>query len=530
MKRKMRVSLKVKILGLVILLIAFIIGSLSLMFIYMKYRDDIVKVEELSLQTAKTLSYTPSLHDYYNTNSNHEELGVLINQITTQIEPITVFIQNRDGSIFASTDGNKLYGKLKSEDANKALTFGSYYVIRTTESNKEVLKAIAPISIDYGNYNKVEGAVVVLYDLSTLDKEIWNDVKKILKVSILILIMGVIGSYMLASSIRKDTLNLEPYEIAAMFRERNAILQSVKEGILAIDEQGAITMMNASARYLLDVEEHSEGKLVSNVFKSEELLSILKNSEKQMNVEIQSNEKTMIINTQPIIEGDRNIGIVASFRDRTEVKHMVDALSEVKQYSDDLRAQSHEFTNKLYAILGLLQLDKKEQAIEYIKSETHIYTIEEDLIFTKINDERVQAILLGKIAQASEKKIDFAIESESSLAHIPQEITLSSLIIILGNLINNAFEAVKDTQEKKVSFFVTDIGNEIIFEVSDSGPGINKDIEHQLFQRGLSSKGKNRGYGLFNVKIEVESLNGIIEYSSEASKGTVFTVYLPKVS
>lgn len=531
MKKFLTVSLKIKILGLVILLIVFIIGSLSSLYIYMKLNDDIEKAEELTLQTAKTLSYMPSLHDYYESNNNKtKKLEILMDQIKNQGGPMTVFFQNRDGSIFASTDHTHLYNNLKVEDTYKALTFGSYSVIRTTESNQKVLKAVVPIIIDYGNYKKIDGAVVVLYDLSTLYDAVWDDVKKVLKASIFILIIGVFGSYLLANSIRKDTLNLEPHEIAAMFRERSAILQSVKEGILAVDENGFITMMNASAHYLLEVDEQAEGKRLSDVIKENELLEILSGNEKQINIEIQYNEKIIIINTQPIIEEGKRIGIVASFRDRTEIKHMVDALSEVKQYSDDLRAQSHEFTNKLYAILGLLQLGKNNKAIEYIKSETHVHTIEEDLILTKIHDERVQAILLGKIAQASEKKIDFVIDEESSLTYIPQEVTLSSLIIILGNLINNAFEAVKDSTEKKVSFFVTDIGNEIIFEVSDSGPGINKEMEHQLFQKGLSSKGENRGYGLFNVKIEVESLKGIIEYSSDVGKGTVFTVYLPKVS
>ncbi|WHY72369.1 sensor histidine kinase [Fictibacillus enclensis] len=530
MRKLLAVSLKVKILTLIILLIVFIVISLSSMFILMKRKDDIAKAEQLSLQTVKTLSYMPVLHDYFRSGQKTLNLGMLIEQIQREPEPITVFFQNRNGATFASTDGLQVYKDIKAKDNDKALTFGSSYVLKTTEDRKEVLKAVAPIVVSYGKYKKIEGAVVVLYDVDTLYASIWEDIKKIFTASIIILLIGVIASYLLTKSIRKDTLNLEPSEIAALFRERGAILQSVKEGILAVDEEGSITMMNSSAHDLLDIDDHSEGKQVSDVIQSSEMLELLGSNEKQTNVEIQYQEKMMIINTQPIIEDGKKIGTVASFRDRTEFKHMIEALSEVKEYSDDLRAQSHEFTNKLYAILGLLQLDKKEKAIEFIKSETHIQTVEEDLLFTKINDERLQAILLGKIAQASEKKIDFVIDKESSLAYLPEEINLSSLIIILGNLINNAFDAVKHTKEKKVSFFVTDIGNEIIFEVQDSGTGIQKEMEHQLFQKGLSSKGKNRGYGLFNVEIEVGSLGGAIEYSSGSGEGTVFTVYLPKAS
>lgn len=522
------VSLKVKILGLVILLITFIITLLTLVYIYIQFNDDLVSAEELSLQTAKTLSYMPTLHDHYKLNSKTENFKVFINQIKNEVEPMSFFFQNRDGSVIVGSEDTYEYRSFNIEDSSNALIFGSYYVVRTKENNKNVLKAVAPIKVDYGDYYKVEGAVVVLYDLAILYADIWGTVQKVLILSIITLIMGVFGSYLLSNSIRKDTLNLEPFEIATMFRERNAILQSVKEGILAVDEKGFITMMNSSARYLLDVENRAEGKLLSNVIKSKELLKIISNNEKQTNVEMQYNEKIMIINTQPLLEEGKKIGIVASFRDRTEIKHMIDALSEVKQYSDDLRAQSHEFSNKLYAILGLLQLDKKEEVIEFIKSETQLYTIKEDLIFAKILDERVQAILLGKIAQASEKKINFIIDQESTLTQMTKDITMSSLITILGNLINNAFDAVKGVKEKKVRFFVTDLGNDIIFEVYDNGEGIKKEIEHQLFEKGESTKGINRGYGLFNVKTEIESLNGIIEYSSDDKKGTVFTVYLPK--
>ncbi|SOC41417.1 sensor histidine kinase [Ureibacillus acetophenoni] len=528
MKKSRFVTLKVKILGLVILLISLIIASLTLMFIYIQLNEDKVKAEKLSLQTAKALSYMPALHESYQLNRDNKSLDQFIEHVKSEVEPMTFFIQNRDGSILAWSDDKDRNRTFNIEESSNALIFGSYYVIQTKEDDKTFIKAVAPIKVDYGDYYKIEGAVVVLFDLANLYSSIWDSVKKVLNVSLITLLIGIIGSYLLSNSIRKDTLNLEPYEIATMFRERNAILQSVKEGILAVDKDGWITMMNSSAHYLLDIENQAEGMKLSNVIESNELLEIISSNEKSVNVEMQYNEKIMIINTQPIVEDGMRIGTVASFRDRTEIKHMIDALSEVKQYSDDLRAQSHEYSNKLYAILGLLQLNKKEEAIELIKSETQLYTINEDLIFTKIQDERVQAILLGKIAQASEKKIEFVIDEESTLTQIPQEIPTSSLIVILGNLINNAFDAVKEKDEKKVSFFVTDIGNDIIFEVYDNGKGIQKEIEHQIFQKGLSSKGKNRGFGLFNVKIEVESLKGFIEYSSELQKGTVFTVYLPK--
>lgn len=525
--RNLRVSLKVKILGLVVLLIVFIIGALSTLFIVVKERDDIGSAKELSLQTAKTLSYMPALHEYYR-SGNSSNVKLLTDQIKYQAKPMTVFFQHRDGTVFASTDDQEVYKSLNDHNRAKALTYGSNYVFQTMEGGRKVIKAIAPVVVDYGPYKKVEGTVVVLYDMKAITLSIWQDIAKIIKASVLMLILGIIGSYLLANSIRKDTLNLEPYEIAALFRERNAILQSVKEGIVAVDGQGYITMMNSSAEEMFGIREQAEGRQVSHVFHSVDLLEIFGGQEKQTNAEIQYQDKIIIANTQPIFEGEKRIGLVGSFRDRTEIKDMIDALSEVRQYSDDLRAQAHEFSNKLYAILGLLQLDKKDEAIDFIKNEAHIHTIDEHLLFSKIKDEKVQAILLGKIAQASEKKISFVIDSESSLEVLPEKYKLSSLIIILGNLLNNAFEAVKDNEDKIVRFFVTDIGNDIIFEVFDNGPGISEELKPFIFQTGVSSKGKNRGYGLANLAEEAESLGGTIEFSSKEGSETVFSVYFPK--
>jgi len=526
MKKPLRISLKTKILSLVILLIIGVVGAFSAQLIHLKLNDDIAQAKQLTLQNAKTLSYMPLLQESYREDGDSSGIISLADDMRYKLKPMTVFFLNREGLIYASTDDSKEYENVQVNDSGKALTYGSSYVQQTEESGKQVLKAIAPVVVDYGDFKKIEGTVVVLYSMDLIYTEIWGDIEKIFMSSSIILLVAVIASYFLANSIRKDTLNLEPYEIASLYRERNAILQSAKEGIIAVDANGIITMMNASASQMLGIEGKVEGQKMSEVIESRELVKMLESHEKQDNMEIHDNEKMMIINTQPIIENGKKIGVVGTVRDRTEVKQMIDALSEVKQYSDDLRAQAHEFSNKLYAILGLLQLGKKTEAIEFIKNETQTQVMEAELLHIK--DEKLQAILLGKLAQASEKKIPFILDPESSLEKLPETISLSSLIIILGNLINNAFDAVKNQEEKMVRFFVTDIGNEVIFEIIDNGTGIADEVQKSIFTKGFSTKGKNRGYGLSHVKEEVAALDGTIEISTKKGNGTVFTIYLPK--
>lgn len=191
-------------------------------------------------------------------------------------------------------------------------------------------------------------------------------------------------------------------------------------------------------------------------------------------------------------------------------------------------AQTHEFSNKLYAILGLLELGEYDEAIDLIKEEYAIQNEQHDLLFHNIHSQQVQAILLGKISKASEKKVKLVIDENSSLAPLPAHIGLSHLITIIGNLIDNAFEAVAEQSVKEVLFFITDMGHDIVIEVSDTGPGVPPEKIEAVFERGYSSKGMRRGYGLANVKDSVRELGGWIELANQKTGGAVFTVFIPK--
>lgn len=151
-------------------------------------------------------------------------------------------------------------------------------------------------------------------------------------------------------------------------------------------------------------------------------------------------------------------------------------------------------------------------------------------VFEKIKDMKVQAVLLGKLGKASEKKIRFDIDPNSSLERLPKQIDVMRLIVILGNLLDNAFEAAGKTDPPAVLFFATDMGDDIVFEISDNGPGMGEAVLRHIFERGFTTKTKeaNRGFGLSNAAHAVSELGGFIEVHSHPGEGTVFTVYVPK--
>jgi two-component system CitB family sensor kinase len=210
---------------------------------------------------------------------------------------------------------------------------------------------------------------------------------------------------------------------------------------------------------------------------------------------------------------------------------LTEELSQVKRYTEALRSQTHEFNNLLYTISGLIQLESYEEALELIHKETADHQEFVQFVMKKMKDPRLAGILLGFYNRAKELKIDFILDRESDISKLPAHIDHSHLVSIIGNLITNAFESVEknDDRQRKVRLFVTDIGDELIIEVEDSGEGIKDELADRLFTRGFSTKsGKNRGYGLARVKELIEEVNGSIAIEKGDLNGALFIVAIPK--
>ncbi|MED3382658.1 sensor histidine kinase [Bacillus tropicus] len=523
MKKSRKVSLQTKIVSLIISLILFVVLLLAGIFVYIQSVDTKRQVEQLALQTAKSLSFMPAIKDAFQNNEHKSTIQSIAEQVREQAGADTVIVENRSGVMYSHSNSELIGTKSNNPYNYEALTFGGYYTLEGNGVSGPALMAKAPIIVHNGDYDQVVGVVTVEFLIKGIESNILSRTKEIILFSLAVLLVGIIGGILLARSIRKDTLGLEPNEIAALYRERSAILLSIKEGIIAIDQNGFITMMNTSAEEMLHVNGDYMQQHILKVLPDFNMERVLENDQ-----EIAFQDKVFILNMTPILENNSTVGVVCSFRDKTELQNLVNTISEVRKYSEDLRAQTHEFTNKLFVLSGLLQLGHYREAIEFIQQESNIHQSQNHILFHQIHDAKVQAILLGKLATASEKKIDFHIEGDSALHPLPDHIKVSHLITILGNIIDNAFDAVSEREEKSVSFFVTDIGHDIVFEVIDSGIGIPAEKITTIFQKGFSTKGNNRGYGLANVKEMVDVLEGTIEIQNEKNGGAIFTIYLPK--
>ncbi|MDN4075122.1 ATP-binding protein [Fictibacillus terranigra] len=515
-----------KILGLVLLLGLLLIVLLTGYFSYKESKQIEDNKGKMALELSKSISFMPTVIHAFETSDPSQTIQPLVEKIRKHTGAEFIVVGNTSGIRYSHPISSEIGKKMTGGDNERALK-GEYYVSKAKGSLGLSLRGKSPI---YDKQGRIIGLVSVGFLFEDINQQIMNNFLKVLFVSLFALLVSVIGSFLLSRNIRRDTMGLEPFEIAALYKEKNAVYHSVKEGILAIDKEGRITNMNQSAKKLLHIEGSVRHMKVDGLFPSDYLYEVLKHGNPLTDKEMFWKDKTVIVNCTPLFHQNKISGVVASFRDKTEVEQMINTLSEVKRYSEDLRSQTHEFTNKLYVLYGLLQLGEYQQAIEMVKSETQILHVQNSVVFNQIKDTKVQAILLGKLGKASEKKIQFEIASDSFLEELPMHFQLSSLIVILGNIIDNAFEAVYHVKDPKVTLFATDIGSDIIFEVEDNGKGLNEHEILLLFDRGYSSKqgDEPRGYGLSNADEAVRDMNGIIEVQSNPGKGTVFTVYLPK--
>lgn len=524
----MKISLQTKVLSLISILILLIIILLAGIFSYMQALETKRHVEQLAGQAARSLSLMPEIISMVEKNKVSKNVQSIAAQLKEQIDAEDVIIENRKEIIYSYSAPEIIGEKNFDYISFRALVFGGSYTIETESHNGPALLGVVPIYKNNGNYSKVLGVVIVKFLKKDIFSSIYKQIKSITLFSLGVLMIGIIGGIFLTKSIRKDTLGLEPHEISSLYRERNAIILSIKEGVIAFNQHGELTLINHSASKMLNLTDSDTGQHIEEIIPDLNMMGLLKSGKSLTDIEISINCNNFIFSIIPITENDSIVGGVASFKDKTEFKKILDTLSEVKDYSEGLRAQTHEFANKLYLLSGLLQLGRYSEAYEYIQQESKIHHTQNQILFSQIRDTNVQAILLGKIGKASELKIQFEIDPESSIDTLPSHITVSDLVTLMGNIVDNAFDAVRNEQLKHVTFNITDIGNDIIIEVIDTGKGIPDEKFDSLFIKGYSSKGTNRGYGLFNVKEIVDRLEGTIEVSPNQVKGTIFTIYLPK--
>ncbi|MGG0845838.1 ATP-binding protein [Peribacillus simplex] len=485
---------------------------------------------EKALSVAQTISLLPDIKQAFRNDNPSVIIQPIAEKIRRQIDAEFIVIGDENEKRLSHPDPNLIGKKMVGGD-NGEVWNGKSIITESTGTLGPSIRGKSPIMAN----GKVIGVVSVGYLQDDIEKEVSRIQRKIVWTISFILIGGLLIAFFISFNIKKAILGLEPKEIAWMFQEKHAILESIHEGIIAIDVHGRITVVNETAHKILHIPKDImlRGQKIEEVITHTHLLDVVSTAQAEYDQEFMIDGEIFLASRIPILnEQGEVIGAVASLRNKSELSNLLQELSHVKAYAEGLRAQTHEYSNRLYTLLGLIQLGSHKEAMDFISKEVDVTQGFIHFLMKEVPDPIIAGFILGKVSLASELKIDFTIDRESSFKDIPSEIDRDLLVTIIGNLINNAFEAVRENEreEKRVSLFVTDLGKELIIEVEDNGRGMNSDVTERIFQNGFTTKNHqtNSGIGLSLVQEAIDGLGGSITFSTKEGEYTIFTVAIPK--
>ena len=354
-------------------------------------------------------------------------------------------------------------------------------------------------------------------------------------VTIAAILIEIVISGTFSRRIKQKLLGYEPDTFSSMFTIRDNILESIHDGIIAVDNEKNVQFMNAVAKQILNCEENDKiNEINEKVFVEKFLCSTMKTGQSTFGIQEKTNGGTeLLIDCIPVMkEADIN-GAVAILHDRTEYTKLMEDLSGTKYLVDSMRANNHDFTNKLHVILGLIQIGEYDKAVSYIENISIIQRETLSKVMHSVDNPSFAALLIGKIARASECNVKFILKDGLHFKDSDIQLPSEALVTIVGNLIDNALDSMnmnisldsvgKATGRELVFGAFTKPGK-LFITVTDNGCGIPDDIKDRVFENGFSTKGTGRGVGLYHTKQLIESLGGSISFESQTGIGTCFIV------
>ena len=210
----------------------------------------------------------------------------------------------------------------------------------------------------------------------------------------------------------------------------------------------------------------------------------------------------------------------------------MEELSGTRYLVDSMRANNHDFTNKLHVILGLIQMGMYDDASSYIQNITMVQRENISKVMNAVSEPAVAALLIGKIARASELNINFVLREGCYYSPADMNLPSEMLITVIGNLLDNAFDAMNEGSDykdhKELMFGIYSKPGAVLITVDDTGSGIKSSDLELIFENGFSTKGEGRGTGLYQVKAMVENFGGKIMVESQEGVGSSFSVSFVK--
>ncbi len=364
--------------------------------------------------------------------------------------------------------------------------------------------------------------------------------------------LGVVGSWLLARRVKRQTLGLEPREITGLAEHREAMLYGIAEGVVALDPQHRVTLVNDMGRRLLDLPEDCVGRDLAELGIEGRLLDVLAGARKESpdpkDEVVVRHGRVLVMNRMTVVKDGRPLGSVTTLRDRTELARLEREIGSFRGTSELLRAQTHEFANQLHTISGLIQIGEQEEVVRYIRALNQRRQSLDMSIGRRVRDTAVAALLMAKASQAAERKVTLRLSDRTALDRLTPE-DAADVATVVGNLVDNAIDAAtsepadgngngnsnrhggggahggRDGDEPWVEVELRQDNASVEIVVRDSGPGVAPGLAQEVFAHGFTTKAARegeRGIGLALTRLVCERRGGEIAVTN-TPQGAMFS-------
>lgn len=342
------------------------------------------------------------------------------------------------------------------------------------------------------------------------------------------LALGGVGTYVVNARLRRHTHGMNAAELSRMYDYHQAALHGVREGLLMLDGQRRITLINDAGRELLGLRGQVTGTGVADLGLPAPLTGALLADRPRVDEVHLTAERVLVVNSSPVAGGGRR-GTVVTLRDHTELQALTGELDHERGFTQALRSQAHEAANRLHTVVSLIELGRSEEAVEFATAELELAQALTDEVVTAVGELVLVALLLGKAAQAHERGIELVVTPNSgangAVDGLPGLPPARDLVTVVGNLIDNAVDALTGVRGGRIAVTVRREAGALLLRVADNGPGLPEGVD--VFRRGWSGKGEGRGLGLALVRQVAHRHGGLVDALPGPDGGAEFTVSLP---
>jgi len=360
--------------------------------------------------------------------------------------------------------------------------------------------------------------------------------------------LATAGSWLLARLVKRRTRGLEPAQIAALADHREGVLRSIREGVVVVGADGAVSLMSDSARELLGVPVDAPdpaGRPLADLGLDLAVLDLLRGTDEVHDAVLVAGDTVLVLNRRRVLHDGRPAGTVTTLRDRTELLALQSELHARESVTETLRAQTHEFSNQLHTVSGLIELGEYDEVGRFVDRITRRRADLSDVVTARVADPAVAALLIAKATLADERHVELVVDPGSALPRLDPDLS-ADVGTVLGNLVDNAVDAaawaagpdargVAGTAMVRVRLAVDGPAHDVVVEVADSGPGVPPEQADAIFERGWSTKphgATGRGVGLALVHVLAQRRGGRVTVHNGDARagegGAVFIARLPQ--